>query len=48
MRVTDTEQFLYYRVEALENELNRVKTENAILLDENINLKKMIINNKIR
>jgi hypothetical protein len=41
MDVTETERFLYYRVEALENKLTELELSNKILSEENKELKLM-------
>ncbi len=41
MNVTETERFLHYRVEALENKLSELETINKILEEENKELKLM-------
>ena len=41
MDVTETERFLYYRVEALENKLAELELSNKILSEENKELKLM-------
>jgi len=41
MNVTETERFLHYRVEALENRLAELETSNKILKEENKELKLM-------
>ena len=41
MNVTETERFLYHRIEALENKLVELETTNKILEEENKELKLM-------
>lgn len=48
MKVTETEKFLYYRIEALENALTESQSRLAALTNENKDLKTIILNKTLK